>query len=140
MRGIVVSAGLTLLAFAGCGGDSEFVTGTTLAVGSYRAIAFRITPDGEGLVDVLAAGGSLSITLDHAGAASGTLVLPASAPGGPLTASMAGTATVTGLTVRFDQNADTFVRQVAWNRIGTGLQLISERIGSALYDVALERQ
>jgi hypothetical protein len=42
--------------------------------------------------------------------------------------------------VTFDQDADSFVRQVTWSRIGTSLQLINERIGTAVYDVTLAQQ
>ncbi len=140
MRGTVLSAGLMLVAVAGCGGGSELVTGTTFSTGTYQATFFRVTPDGQPFIDVLAAGASLTIAIDQNGATTGTLVLPATVPGGPANASMAGSTTITGLTVSFDQNTDTFVRQAAWSRIGTSLQLVSERIGNALYDVTLDRQ
>jgi hypothetical protein len=131
-------AGLAVL-LAGCSGGTDLVDGTTFEVGTYTATLFRITPDGGTITDVLAAGGSLHITFDRTGATSGTLIIPAGITGAAVNASMAGTATITGLTVTFSQSADTFVRQATWSRIGRTIQLANYRIGSAVYDVSLER-
>jgi hypothetical protein len=131
---------MTGIVLAGCGADADFVTGTTLQTGIYTAVLFRITPDGQPPIDVLLASGSLTITLGLDGSTVGSLVLPTGVPGGPATVGMTGTATVTGLTVTFNQTTDSFVRQVTWNRIGTTLQINSERVGTALYDVTLQRQ
>lgn len=131
-------AGLVLL--AGCGTDSTFVSDTNLQTGIYTALLFRITPDGQPTKDILLAEGSLTISIDRNGGTAGSLVLPAGVPGGPVTLPMTGTATISGLTVQFDQTNDSFVRQVTWNRVQTALQILNERVGTAVYDVTLTRQ
>ncbi len=132
-----LATGLAVMV-GGCGVALELVEGTNFERGTYSATVFRITPDGQPPVDVLQAGGSLSITFDQSGGTTGTLVLPAGVTGGAaVNASMAGTATITGLSVTFSQTADTFVRAATWSRIGRTLQLNNYRIGNAVYDVAL---
>lgn len=131
-------AGLALL--VACGADTTFVSDTNLQTGIYTAVLFRITPDGQPTKDVLMAEGSLTISIDRTGGTAGSLVLPAGFPGGPVTLPMTGTATISGLTVQFDQINDSFVRQVTWNRIETALQIVNQRLGTAVYDVTLTRQ
>jgi len=76
--------------------------------GSYTATEFTTGAD-----DVIAAGGSLTLDLALDGTASGRLVVPEEV-GGPLDADMAGTYEVTGATIEFTQDADTFVRDAEW--------------------------
>ena len=135
---LLVLVGLTLL--AGCGVDNTFVGDSNLLTGVYTAVLFRITEDGQPTKDVLMAEGSLTISIDRNGGTAGSLVLPAGFPGGPVTLPMTGTATISGLTVEFDQVEDSFVRQVTWNRIESAIQIVNERIGTAVYDVTLTRQ
>ncbi len=138
-RSVVLGTWL-VAATGGCSAGLDLVEGTTFETGTYTAVLFQVTPDGQAPIDVLLSGGSLRITFDRTGATTGTLVLPASVTGGaPLTASMAGTATITGLTVTFQQEANTFVREVTWSRIQRTIQLTNQRIGNAIYDVALQR-
>ena len=109
--------------------------------GSYRATELRATFTGQAPVDVLAAGGTLSITIGGDNATSGTLSIPASLNGGtPFTASMAGTATTSGDDVRFSQTADTFVRDLTWTRTATGLRVTNQTAGSASFTITLTRQ
>ena len=122
-----------------CGGI-DLVGNSTLAAGTYVATVFLVTPPGEQQVNVLGAGGSLSIAISTSGSTSGSLNIPASVSGGPLTASMAGTATVTELTVEFDQDADTFVRDLNWARVGTAIQVGNVSAGGALFTITLQRQ
>src|SRR5690242_10879113 len=77
-------------------------------VGSYEATS--LIHDGD---DVLAAGGSLTLSFVGNGLMSGTLVVPASV-GGPLTADMGGTWTLVDRTLVLAQNEDTFVRDAVW--------------------------
>lgn len=135
---IYTIASLALL--VACSVDSTFVSDTNLQTGIYTAVLFRITPDGQPTKDVLMAEGSLTISIDRNGGTAGSLVLPAGFPGGPVTLPMTGTATISGLTVEFDQIEDSFVRQVTWNRIEGSLQILNQRVGTAVYDVTLTRQ
>ncbi len=77
-------------------------------MGSYQATSLIAEGD-----DVLAAGGSLSLTFVGNGLVSGTLFVPASV-GGPLTADMTGTWILVDRTLVVDQSEDTFVRDAVW--------------------------
>lgn len=84
-------------------------------VGSYQATTFTVTTD-DGTTDVLAEGGSLDITLAADGTTSGTLIIPAtqSESGEEEQASMSGTWSIESGTVTFEQDADTFVRDMGF--------------------------
>lgn len=72
--------------------------------------------------DVLAAGGSLTITLTANGTTTGQLFVPAALNGGtPLTESMDGTFTPSSGVVTFSQAADTFVRDMPFTVLGKSL-------------------
>jgi len=109
---------LAALAAAACGTDT---TGPpehanepppTMAdvVGDYHATELM-----GGGYDVLALGGSMALTLGSDGSLSGTLFIPAAAAGGEeVQADMVGTFTLSGSTLTFHQDADTFVRDATW--------------------------
>ena len=124
---------------AGCAGI-EVVTGTTFPTGTYTARVFLVTPTGQSQINVLAAGGSLSITIAANGHTTGSLQVPSSVTGGPeLVASMEGTADIGGLTVTFEQTADTFVRDLSWSRIEGTLVVTEQTVGGATYTITLSR-
>ena len=136
------AAGLMVAsAAAGCGSNTpaDMDPNSSLA-GSYHATVFSVTPTGQAAIDVLAANGSFVITISAANALSGLLSIPASVTGGSaLSADMAGTAVVTGATVTFQQNADTFVRDLEWTRVGTSLTVVAQAAGSASFTITLAR-
>lgn len=105
--------------------------------GSYTATTLRVTPAGEAPIDLLAAGGSLTLTIDAENQATGTLVIPPSIEGG-LNASMAGTAVVTVGTVQFDQSEDTFVRDLTFT-IGDTELSADQTLSGDRYEVILAR-
>ncbi len=119
MRNLVIQAlfvGSLPLA-AGC---SDAVSPESLA-GTYAATEFTLSGEVSG--DVLAAGGSLSITLNADGSTSGSVFVPAALNDGQdFTASLAGTFTITDGSVTFTQDADTFVRDITWEVDGTRLR------------------
>ena len=125
--------------FAGaCGGDS---TGNSTIAGTYTATVFSVTPTGQAAINVIAAGGSLIIAIATNNATSGSLAIPASINGGTaFNADLAGTATVSGSTVHFQQTADTFVRDLTWTHSGTTLTVTNQAAGSASYTITLTRQ
>lgn len=124
---------------AACGSDSS--TGTTQIAGNYSATTFLVTPTGQPTINVLPQGGTLSIAIASNNSTSGTLSLPASVTGdAPFTASMAGTAVRTGNTVKFQQSADTFVRDLTWTVNGNALQVSDQTAGSASFTITLTRQ
>jgi len=107
----VIPALWASIALAGCDSTSP----NEEVAGSYAATTFLYIPTGQQPQDVLAAGGSLAIGLTGDGTTTGTLFVPATITGtGDLIESMAGTFTRTGATLTFDQEADTFVRDVTW--------------------------
>ena len=121
-------------------GCSDSTTEPTSIAGSYTASTFTLTPTGSTSRDVLAAGGSLTINIASSNAITGTLNVPASVTGGSaFVADMAGTATVTGSTVRFTQSADTFVRDLNWTIQGNTLRVTNQTAGSASFTITLTR-
>jgi hypothetical protein len=129
----------TSLAGIGCG-DTGPTDAPSLA-GTYAASVFRVTPSGQSQIDVLAQGGSLVLTIatDNS-TTTGSLALPASIAGTPFTASMAGTAIRTGSTVRFQQTADTFVRDLTFTVTANSFQATNQTAGSAAFTITLLRQ
>ena len=129
----------TASALVACGSDSP--TQTETLAGTYTATTFRVTPTGQAMVDVLAQNGALSITIAPDNSTTGSLLVPSTVAGGTaLLASMLGTASRTGSTVRFQQTADTFVRDLAWTVSGTTLQVNDLAAGSARFTITLTRQ
>jgi hypothetical protein len=126
-------AGLGVIA---CGGN----TGPSLTLpGTYVASVFRVTPTGQALIDVLAAGGTLSITVASDNSTTGSLSIPASLNAGtPFIADMAGTATLNGSSVHFQQASDSFVKDLTWT-LGTNLT-VNQTISGATYTITLTRQ
>ena len=104
---LILSLSLTV----GC---SDPLTPESIA-GTYRASTFALS--GGATEDVLAVGGSLTITFSAGGTTSGTLFVPAAsaASGGmDFTADMAGTFTLENDSITLTQAADSFVRDLAW--------------------------
>ena len=111
--------------------------------GTWVATQFVVTPAGQVPIDVLAAGGSLSITITPSFTTTGTLTIPASVNGGvPFTASMTGTATYTQSAARvtFTQAADTFVRDLVWDYHVMDMRVVNQAAGGASYTLTLDRQ
>ena len=113
---------LSLSLAVGC---SDPLTPESLA-GTYVATSFTIS--GDVTEDVLAAGGSLTITFNAGGTTSGSLFVPAGSfdsGGMDFTADMAGTFILANEAITLTQAADSFVRDLTWtvegNRMnGTG--------------------
>ena len=111
--------------------------------GVWAATQFLVTPTGQPQIDALTAGGSMTITVFSDNSTGGSLSLPATVTGGAaLIASMAGTATFQSNTeITFDQAADTFVRDLTWQLVGTtGLMVSNQVAGSASFSITLTRQ
>jgi hypothetical protein len=80
--------------------------------GSYTATTFTVTGTG-GTTNVLAAGGSISLTLAAAGTTSGRLFVPGGGEGsGDFDEALTGTWTLQDSTVTLDHDADTFLRDM----------------------------
>jgi hypothetical protein len=110
---------LGLAALAACG-DSN--SPNEAIAGTYHATSLVFTPAGSGPVDVLALGGSMEVVLTAQGTTTGTLVIPAVFTEDGVDddiISLEGSYTRTGNTLRFEQEGDSFVRDVAWT-VGPG--------------------
>ena len=102
LRAVPTLGAVTLwLGLVSCGGDS-FSPTVELVAGAYQATTFTFD-GGAGPTDLLATGASVTITLFVPGVGAG---------GGDLDADLAGMWTLSGVTVTFDQAADTFMRDV----------------------------
>lgn len=123
-------AGLALLlSIAGCSDPDLIVdppTGPVARselVGDFVATELVATTD-EDVIDVLDTGGELRITLESNALTSGRFFAPGGAEdGGDLDADMDGAWTYNpiGRTVRFEQSADTFVRDMVFDVVRAGL-------------------
>jgi hypothetical protein len=109
---------LFTLALAACDDDPTAPADLT---GAYEATSFTATSGGT-TTDVLAAGGSFTITLTPQGTTTGRLFIPASVTGeGDLDSNLAGTWMQSGSTVQFSHAADTFVRDMPFTIQGSTL-------------------
>ena len=103
-------------------------------------VATRFTLSGEIVGDVLAEGGSLTITLNADGTTTGLLSVPGSLlDGEDFSASMGGTFTIGDQTLTFSQEEDTFVRDVTWIVDGSELRASGTFSGVSVI-VVLNRQ
>jgi hypothetical protein len=125
-----------LLAVTACGSSTD----ANPLAGTYVATTFQVTPTGETMIDVLAYGGTLGITIANDNSTSGTLFVPASLAGTAISESMAGTAVQTGNTVGFTQVSDTFVRSLTLTINGSTLQTVNQPLNGATFTVVLTRQ
>ena len=100
-------------------------------VGTWLATTFQVAPTGQPPVNMLAAGATLGLNVANNFVVAGTLIIPAD---------MAGTATRTDNTVRFTQNADSFVRDLTFLLVENRLEARSQVLGTNTYTVILTRQ
>lgn len=138
------AAAVLAIALGACG-DGGGGPPAVNVTGTYNATFFTVTPVGGAAIDVLLApgGGSLTITLNANLTTSGTLVVPASRqpPSPPpvnINASMAGTYTVAGGVVNFDQAANTFMKDLPFSVQG-GTLVGSATFGTNIINVVLSK-
>ena len=124
---------------AGCSGDTPPAPVVIDITGNYVATYFHVTPTGKPTIDVLARGGSLTMSIAANNATSGTLVIPQDVFGSAVNVSMAGTVAKSGYSVQFQQSVDTFVRTVGW-LAGGGTIATDVNDGSSRIEVVLTRQ
>lgn len=119
----------------------ENATGPSMAevAGVYRATTLTTVTNGVS-TDQLAAGTTLDITLMANGSTSGQFIVPgANQDGSDFVASMAGTWTLSGTTVAFQQSADTFMPAMPF--VVNGDTLVGDEIfGDTRIIVILSRQ
>lgn len=139
LRRAALAATVLLTSLTACGDDGSPTEASTIA-GAYAATTFLVTPDGQAERDVLAAGGSLAIAIGASNATTGTLSVPAAITGdSTFTANMLGAAERTGSSVKFDQTADSFVRDLNWTVNGETIRVTDQSVGGARYTIVLTR-
>lgn len=130
---------LPLLAALAIGTGCDSTDPNPLA-GTFVATSFVATETGEAPMDILALGGELTISIAQNNSTTGILTIPGDLTGGSdLSFSMNGTATRTGNTVTFDQEEDTFVRDLDWTFSGNTLNASQSFVGVSLA-ITLTRQ
>jgi hypothetical protein len=132
-----LAACLALVVASGC----RRPTDPDPLVGTWLATTFEVAPTGQPPVNMLAAGATLGLNVANNFVVAGTLIVPATVTGSTtFTADMAGTATRTDNTVRFSQNADSFVRDLTFLLVENRLEARSQVLGGNTYTVILTRQ
>jgi hypothetical protein len=106
----------TALAFAvlliGCGDDDSFSPTVENVSGSYSAASFTLAT-GTGTIDLLALGADVTAVLEPDGTTTGHLSVPGGGEGGEdVEEDLTGAWTLSGTTVTFDMESDTFLRDV----------------------------
>jgi hypothetical protein len=128
---------LTAVALAACDDDDGQPVQPLQITGNYTATTFTITTAGA-TRDVIADGGSISITLNGAGLTDGQLLIPPAPGQGVVVANLTGSWSLAGTTVRFDHANDTFLKQMPFEF--TGSALVGDRtLSDRRYQVTLTR-
>lgn len=97
------------------------VAGDYVAGGSHGALDVTTIANGES-TDWLAAGASVELALDVDGTTTGQIMIPGAGEGGlDFTADLAGHWTLDGEIVRFQHAADTFIRDMDFEVVGSTL-------------------
>lgn len=132
----VLAGGFLLL--AGCDDTPAEPTPEDVA-GSYVATTLTVEEEGS-TTDALAEGAAITITLASDGTTTGTFVVPASLSETVQEeqADLEGTWTLEGSSVSFDQQADTFLRDISL-QVTNGALEAEETFGSETTRVVLER-
>lgn len=132
-RRVLLPALLSLSAVLSCGSEPSDV------FGNWVATTFVVTPSGQAAIDLIPIGGTIAINIDADNFTTGQLNVPAVAGQPAFQADMAGQAIVTETTVVFDQNADSFIRDLTWTRGTMVLTVTNQSVGGAAYTITLTR-
>jgi hypothetical protein len=111
--GMRAIAALTLaIVIGGCEGEDAFSPTVETVAGSYSARSLTLS-SAVGTTDLLALGSTVDVTLAVDGTTTGRLFVPGGdEDGGDLDVDLAGTWALSGTNVTFDQEGDTFIRDV----------------------------
>lgn len=106
----LLTAAVLLISIVAC--SDSFKPSEANVAGNYSLLTLTTT-DTSGNTDWVAAGATLTISLQTNGTTVGNLFIPGAGPGGSdFAGDMAGTWALGGAIVTFDQTADTFVRDM----------------------------
>lgn len=124
------SAALAIALFlASCGDDDGFSPTVENVAGSYSASSITITSS-SGIVDLLALGASVQVTLTSDGATTGRLLLPGADMDGDHDEDLTGTWTLTGDKVIFSPRGPSVIRFAQFTAAPdqlTGERLLSDQ-------------
>ena len=139
LRRFSLLALIPALALASACADHVTIVGDVIP-GTYTATSFRLTPDGQPTIDVLAKGGSLTITIATDNTMTGLLSLPA----GVVTPNAA-TADMAGVLVqkadgnyRFDQPVQSFIKDLTWQQF-TDAFVSTSNLGGVQFQITLRK-
>jgi len=139
LRRFSLLALIPALALASACADHVTIVGDVIP-GTYTATSFRLTPDGNPTTDVLAKGGSLTITIAADNSMTGLLSLPA----GVVTPEAA-TADMSGVlvqkadgTYRFDQPVQSFIKDLSWQQF-TDAFVSTSYMGGVQFQITLRK-
>ena len=118
---------------------SASVSGVYGASGNFGAFRL-VTTDGEGTIDWLEAGASITLRLNADRTTSGELFIPGGdEDGNDYTADLTGTWSLNGNTVEFEHESDTFLRDMPFTVHRDRLEG-DETFGETRVEVTLQRQ
>ncbi len=130
-----------VLLLAACSDDDDPMGSTAGVAGDYSTTTFTLREGTNPVVNMLARGGSIEVTLTATGGVTGQMIIPDTPEfGDAFTTNLVGTFTVTGSTLRFTQSADTFIRDFIWTIEGQTLTSSGDAGGGILAEVTLTRQ
>lgn len=94
--------------------DSQITPGQV--AGDYKSTTFKVQP-GDTIIDVLAVGGFINLTLKTDQTTKGRIFIPDTlglTEGGNFDEDLTGTYSISGNTLTFQQTTDTFIREAKW--------------------------
>lgn len=86
--------------------------------GDYTATTFTVTPEGGATQDVIAAGGHITLTIANDFSTGGSLSIPETVEGGPVSVSLLGNVAQQGDQITLNTVADTFLRDITFTFSG----------------------
>lgn len=138
-RSAMSVAPVLLLLTLSCGGDDPFTPTVQNVAGSYQASSLTGTQSGI-TVNLLSLGATVAIVLNEDGTTTGRVFAPGLDVGGQdLDVDLAGTWTLQGETVTFEQTGDTFIRDVPFT-VGRNRLQGESTFGGVLVRLTLTRQ
>jgi hypothetical protein len=138
MRALTLATLALTAATAACGDDPTYPPTMRDIAGTYTATRFETTTDGS-TVDQLAAGATITLTLNLNGTTAGRLFVPGGNPdGSDYDVDLAGAWSVAAWEVDLSHAADTFLRgmTLVWD---DGTLDGSQTFGNTLVEVVLRR-
>jgi hypothetical protein len=132
---------LPALAVAGSCGDLSTSVTPDVIPGTYAATDFHVTPPGQPIVDVIDAGGSITVTVAEEHTTDGTRFLPAGLISSqPIQASMAGQLVQKADgSWFFQQTSNTFMRLLLWQQFTDAFVTTTQLEDGTKFQIVLQK-